>query len=29
MQGRFYKEASIDAWNKKIPYLIGNLFDTL
>jgi hypothetical protein len=24
MQGRFYKEAGINAWNKKIPYLITN-----
>ena len=24
MQGRFYKEAGIDAWNNKIPYLITN-----
>lgn len=24
IQGRFYKEAGIDAWNKKIPYLITN-----
>jgi hypothetical protein len=24
MQGRFYKEAGIDAWNKKIPYVVTN-----